>query len=180
VEYSTDFGANWTVLGTMGTGWYNSDRTPQTSGTDCYNCVGAQWTGTNTTLSNYSASLAALNTETNVIFRIVFHSDEGVNQLGINVDDFVISGSLNTENINLNAIQIAPNPTSSSFKIFFQDIIPSSIEIFDVTGKIIYTKKDNLFSNEVEINLNEVSEGLYFIKITSTEQKIYTERIIKK
>lgn len=180
VEYSTDFGANWTVLGTMGTGWYNSDRTPQTSGTDCYNCVGAQWTGTNTTLSNYSASLAALNAETNVIFRIVFHSDEGVNQLGINVDDFVISGSLNTEDINLNAIQIAPNPTSSSFKIFFQDIIPSSIEIFDVTGKIIYTKKNHLFSNEVEIDLNEVSVGLYFIKITSTEQKIYTERIIKK
>lgn len=180
VEYSTDFGANWTVLGTMGTGWYNSDRTPLTSGTDCYNCVGAQWTGTNTTLSNYSTSLAALNTETNVIFRIVFHSDEGVNQLGINIDDFVISGTLNTDANELNTIEIAPNPTSNLVKIFLKDITASAVEIFDVTGKIIYTNKNQLFTNEIEIDLNEVSVGLYFIKITSTDNKIFTKRILKK
>ena len=53
VQYSTNFGASWTVLGTMGAGWYNSNRTQATTGSDCYNCPGAQWTGTNTTLTTY-------------------------------------------------------------------------------------------------------------------------------
>jgi len=180
VEYSTDFGANWTVLGTMGTGWYNSDRTPQTSGTDCYNCVGAQWTGTNTTLGTYSTSLAALNSETNIIFRIVFQSDEGVNQLGINVDDFVISGSLNSESNNLGIVKIAPNPTNNVFKIYLTDIVPNAIEIFDLTGKIIHTQKNEMFLNEIEIDLSNVATGLYFIKITADDNKIFTERILKK
>ena len=60
VQYSTDSGQNWQVLGVQGTNWYNSNRTPQTSGSDCYNCVGAQWTGTDTTLRTYNYSLASL------------------------------------------------------------------------------------------------------------------------
>ena len=73
--------------------------------------------------------LAALNTETNVIFRIVFHSDEGVNQLGINIDDFVISGTLNTDANELNTIEIAPNPTRNLVKIFLKDITANAVEI---------------------------------------------------
>jgi hypothetical protein len=80
VEYSTDFGSNWSILGAMDSNWYNSDRTQGTVGTDCYNCPGAQWTGTSLILRTYSYSLAALGTPENVIFRIVFHSDESVNK----------------------------------------------------------------------------------------------------
>ena len=36
-----------------------------------------------------------------------------------------------------------------------------------------------MFTNEIEIDLNEVSVGLYFIKITSTDNKIFTKRILK-
>ena len=51
VEYSTNSGQTWSVLGQQGVNWYNSNRTNASSGAtnDCQNCPGAQWTGVNTT-----------------------------------------------------------------------------------------------------------------------------------
>ncbi|NAS14406.1 thrombospondin type 3 repeat-containing protein [Poritiphilus flavus] len=104
VEYSTDEGASWNVLGNVNSqpNWYTSDRTNATSGSedDCQNCPGAQWTGTNATVTEYAydfignAALGEtdLTAEPNVLFRIVFHSDEFVNQEGIIIDDIVVEG----------------------------------------------------------------------------------------
>jgi len=96
VQYTLNQGVSWTLLGNAGDpNWYNSSRiagdglaTPE----NCFNCVGGQWTGTNTTMTEYSYDLAALASETNVIFRIVFHSDQSVNEEGVVIDDFVVDG----------------------------------------------------------------------------------------
>ncbi len=104
VQYSVDNGTTWEVLGNINSqpNWYNSDRTNQNSGDadDCQNCPGAQWTGTNATLSEYAydftlnASLGEtdLTVETNVVFRIIFHADPSVNQEGVVIDDLVVAG----------------------------------------------------------------------------------------
>ncbi len=104
VEYTIDDGRTWEVLGTINSqpNWYNSDRTNESSGTDddCQNCPGAQWTGTNATLTEYAYDFTAnaalgetdLTNETNIIFRIVFHSDPSVNQEGVIIDDLVVEG----------------------------------------------------------------------------------------
>lgn len=105
VEYSTDNGSNWSILGELGSqpNWYNSDRTNESSGVsnDCQNCPGAQWTGTNATLTEYSYDFSAnaangevdLTAEDNIIFRIVFQSDPSVFQEGVIIDDFIIEGT---------------------------------------------------------------------------------------
>ncbi len=104
VEYTLDDGLSWQVLGTVNSqpNWYNSDRTNARSGTDddCQNCPGAQWTGTNATLTEYAYDFIAnaalgetdLTNEPNVIFRIVFHSDPLVTQEGAIIDDLVVEG----------------------------------------------------------------------------------------
>ncbi|CAN0369186.1 unnamed protein product, partial [Ectocarpus sp. 4 AP-2014] len=100
--YSIDQGSSWQVLGTIDSqpNWYNSNRTNVSSGSsdDCQNCPGAQWTGVNTTMTNYSydfttnavAGETDLRFEENIVFRIVFQSDPGVVEEGAIVDDFVI------------------------------------------------------------------------------------------
>lgn len=178
VEYSTNLGATWNVLGEDGPNWYNSNRTPLTSGTDCNNCVGAQWTGTNTSFNTYSYSLSALNTETNIIFRIVFHTDESVNQLGIKLDDFVINGVLSNESFEANQIAIFPNPSSGIFNIAFGNLNPKQIEVYDISGKIIKQKNQFEGNSQTNIDLSNASNGVYFIKI-STENNTFTKRIIK-
>lgn len=104
VEYSTDDGGSWNVLGNVNSqpNWYTSDRTNESSGSadDCQNCPGAQWTGTNATLTEYAYDFVGntalgetdLTNASNVIFRIVFHSDPAVNQEGVVIDDFVVEG----------------------------------------------------------------------------------------
>lgn len=180
VQYSTDFGTNWNVLGTMGTNWYNSNRTPTTSGTDCNNCPGAQWTGTDTTLKTYTYPLNSLNSETNIIFRIVFHSDEAENKRGVNVDDFVINGTLSNQNFELNNVVVYPNPSRGIFNISLGDVQPTAIDVYDLTGKIILTKKDIQTSNfELPIDLTNAATGIYFVKITANNQST-VKRIIKE
>lgn len=179
VEYSTDFGANWNVLGSMGANWYNSDRTQFTTGSDCYNCVGAQWTGSNTTNTNYSYPLDALIGEANVIFRIVFHSDQSVNQLGVNIDNFLISGTLSTEGFNNDSITIYPNPSKGIFNLSLQNIQPDAIEVYDINGRLIY-KASNIETNiDMKIDLTDVSTGIYFVKVEADGKNI-VKRIVKE
>ncbi len=104
VEYSLDEGAAWNVLGTIDSepNWYTSDRTNTSSGNedDCQNCPGAQWTGTNATLSEYAYDFVTnaargetdLTNEQSVVFRIAFVSDPFLNQDGVVIDDLVVEG----------------------------------------------------------------------------------------
>jgi hypothetical protein len=101
VQYSVDQGINWQVLGSKNStpNWYNSDRTVNTAGNDCYNCVGAQWTGEDdafaamTTyqynfIENATIDGIDLSQEKQVLFRIVFESDQSVNAKGVAIDNF--------------------------------------------------------------------------------------------
>lgn len=109
VQYSIDNGASWQVLGRLGSqpNWYNSDRTNQSSGLedDCQNCPGAQWTGTNATMTQYAydfgmnAALGEtdLTGEANIMFRLVFQSDPSVVQEGVVIDDLGVEALLDDD-----------------------------------------------------------------------------------
>ena len=178
LQYTTDNGANWFKLGETASNWYNSDRTPETSGEDCTNCVGGQWTGTNTTLTEYTYSLNSFSGyPNNVIFRFVFHSDGSVTATGVVVDDFLISGTnLTTTNFQLEKLAIYPNPSSGIFTISSGNISIDSIDLYDMTGKKISFKTNK---EQTVIDLNAVSDGIYFAKITSNNQST-TKKLIKK
>ena len=174
VQYSKDFGASWSILGTSGPNWYNSNIV------NCANCQGGQWTGTNTTLKTYTYPLNTLNSETNVIFRIVFHSDQLDNKEGVNIDDFVINGTLSNQNFELNNVVVYPNPSKGIFNISLGDVQPTAITVYDLTGKIIISKKDIQTSNfETSLDLTNAALGIYFVKITANDQST-VKRIIKE
>jgi hypothetical protein len=180
IEYSTDFGSNWQVLGTAGPNWYNSNRTSATTGNDCFNCPGAQWTGANTTNATYSYPLNALNSETNVIFRFVFHSDETVNRPGVNIDNFLINGTLSSQNFELQNVVVYPNPSKGIFTVSLGNLQPETIEVYDLMGKLILKNKAIIVSNfQTSIDLTSVAQGVYFIKISANGQNS-VKRIIKE
>ena len=178
VQYSTNFGQTWNLLGTQGAGWYNSSRTPATSGTDCNNCPGGQWTGTDNTLKLYSYPLTSLIGQSNVIFRIVFHSDESVGQLGVVVDDFIIEGTLSTNDFTLKNIAIYPNPSAGIFTISLGDNTATKLQVYDVSGKIIFEEKQAI-QFDYKLDLSSTATGIYFVKIESDKQSI-VKRIIKQ
>jgi hypothetical protein len=179
VQYSIDNGLNWTVLGTMGANWCNSNRTPINNSGNCQNCPGAQWTGTNTVLTEYFYPLNSLNSNNNIIFRIVFNTDDNLTGLGVVVDDFVINGTLATEEFDIKNAVIYPNPTNDIFNIGIGNSHLKTIEIIDVAGKIILKKVDFQENNsEISLNLQTFSNGVYFVKI-STDESFIIKKIVK-
>lgn len=179
VEYTTDNGLTWKTLGVAGATWYNSSRTPNTSGSDCYNCIGAQWTGTSTTLKQYSYPLNTLGSPQNAVFRIVFYSDELTEQAGVVVDDFVIDGTLDNEVFKLENVAIYPNPSEGVFNISLGNIVPTSVSVLDITGKIILSKNNFTTNDEISLDLTNVTSGVYFVKI-ATENENIIKKIIKE
>lgn len=200
MEYSTDGGTSWTNLGTStDVNWYNSSRLP--NGTDCFNCIGAQWTGeaadftTHTdggrvgTMHRYSHTLSAFDStgsaETSIVFRFTYHADDAYAEEGALIDNFVVEGVVNPlslEENNINGFTIYPNPTNGllniSSDISLQD---AKISIYDVTGRLL-SRNVNINvvnNNSMEINVANLANGNYFISIENDSKKS-VKQFIKK
>lgn len=83
------------------------------------------------------------------------------------------------ENIKTENITIYPNSTNGLIKISFGDNINNdlSIDIYTITGQLVYKLSENktFINNEITINLTSFESGLYLIKI-----KIGSETFIEK
>ena len=171
VEYSTD-GSNWNVLGTSNdSNWYNSDRTLASSGgTDCYNCPGAQWTGTNSTVQEYSHELSSISNLTNITFRFVFHSDPAVEQEGVIIDNLIVEGTtLSSGNFDKADIAIYPNPSKNIFNLKSKTLFNLDFNVTDITGKIVLRKRNVAIerNNLYQIDMTAFTSGIYFLNIRS-------------
>ena len=175
MEYSTDSGETWKILGNANDpNWYNSSfidpARPIT--------VGKQWTGTDTTVKEYSYNLSTFNNENTIMFRFVFASDWGANAEGVGIDNFTIDASaiLAVDDSYLNEFKVYPNPSSDIFNIQRQNSSEMKISVYDVTGKLIF-KDENILKEYYSLNLSNVSKGLYFLKITEGNKHI-TKRLM--
>jgi len=183
MEYSIDQGDSWEVLGTANDpNWYNSNRTPETTGSDCFNCIGAQWTGTSTTLKEYSYNLAPLNNEAVIMFRYKFISDQAINFEGVVIDDFIIDASgtiLATDDFEKGTFTIYPNPSSAVFNIQRRNGNDEAmhLKVFDVTGKII-REEDHITDTNYQLNMQSVSKGIYFIQLSIGNKKLLKKLIL--
>lgn len=180
VEYSTNEGNSWNVLGSASDpNWYNSDRTAASSGNaDCFNCPGAQWTGTNTTMQEYSYNLSALSSETSVVFRFVMVADANTNQAGPIIDNLVVNSNLSVDDVaSNNGLSVYPNPSKGSFNIQAKrNLGDVSVNIFDINGRSIYTK-DVTLTGTVNFNLDNLQSGLYILRVEG-ENFIESRKII--
>lgn len=188
VDYSTDNGTNWTILGTANDpNWYNSD----TPFTEIQTPLpGKQWTGegedpnplggTNATVHNYSYDLSALNNESEIMFRFVFVADAFTNEEGAVIDDLVIEGVLSNNDVAmLNGISVSPNPSESIFNIQWQpDGEPMDIIIYDITGKKILSKKD-IDNATFSIDMTKYTSGIYLLNMKS-KGKSATKKLVLK
>jgi uncharacterized repeat protein (TIGR01451 family) len=83
---------------------------------------------------------------------------------------------LSLSSYDYNKISIYPNPTNGLLNIKSKSVI-EQIEVFDMLGRQISSQKYDTF--DVELNLSEFKDGIYFIKINSGST-FTTRKIIKK
>lgn len=76
-------------------------------------------------------------------------------------------------------LEITPNPTTDFANILLENQINGTVELFDIAGKLLSI--NSLNSNQFSLDLSTQSQGMYFVKITDTENNIFeTRRVIKK
>ncbi|MBT8395167.1 MAG: T9SS type A sorting domain-containing protein, partial [Bacteroidia bacterium] len=167
VEYSTDGGENWNVLGTSSDpNWYNSNTLP---GSNCLNCPGAQWTGTESTLQEYSYDLSAFEGQSSFTIRFVFHADQSVNQEGVILDNLSVDGTLDAKDFELSGFKIYPNPSNNIFNIEMKNNNEFEFEICDITGKVIIDNT-KISGNSYRLDMSGFSSGMYFINLEAESQ----------
>ena len=72
--------------------------------------------------------------------------------------------------------EIFPNPTNDKIYIKNAFVVQSKVEIFDINGRII---KEEIFDNELGIELAELTTGIYLVKVSNTNGISY-KKIIKQ
>ena len=195
MQYTTDGGSTWQTLGTASdANWYNNDRLPD--GTDCFNCIGSQWTGEgedahsggglNATMHEYSYSLSAFDNdgsaETSMVFRFVFQSDAAVNEEGVIVDNFVVEADqivLATTNNEFKGLSIYPNPTNTIVNISGQDLKDAKVSVIDLSGRVISNNASVFNGNVLQVNMEQLASGSYFLVIENENYRS-VKQVIRK
>ena len=71
---------------------------------------------------------------------------------------------------------VYPNPANEDLTVMFNsnEAKPLSIELFDIYGKLVQQSKvtSSLGENKIEFNLNELTQGVYLIKVENSVQRI--------
>ncbi|MBT8266138.1 MAG: T9SS type A sorting domain-containing protein [Bacteroidia bacterium] len=78
--------------------------------------------------------------------------------------------SLNNEIIEL---KVYPNPVSNILNINANEIV-SHVELYDINGRLVLETK-----NSIQLNVSQISEGLYLLKITVQDNNVIYKKIAK-
>lgn len=87
------------------------------------------------------------------------------------------SSNMGVENIDLNTVSVYPNPTSGLLTITSNDPI-EKIEIYDLTGKLLFVKYEQSAGN-VMVNFEHLHSGIYVVQVSSGGATHF-HKVIKK
>jgi murein tripeptide amidase MpaA len=116
-------------------------------------------------------------------FRFQIVSDNYQTEDGFYFDDFKVevinpSSTAGVNNTELNNVIVYPNPFEDNFSVKIPNIYNEvTIALFTINGKLITQKKTT--NSLTKINLNNLSNGVYFIRIT-TNDNVKTLKVIKQ
>lgn len=77
----------------------------------------------------------------------------------------------------LSGVRIYPNPTSGIFTVEVKNALLKTIQVTDLTGRIIMTNTSN--NEKINLNINTLSNGIYYVKI-QTDDAIEVIKVVKQ
>lgn len=119
---------------------------------------GSAWLEQTVDLGPYAFNIVSLR------FRGITGSDFNSD---IAIDDINIDDALNVDNLSSNQFAIYPNPSNGTFFYKITNTENAKIEVTDAQGKIVFF--EDVSQNQGEIDLSNVSKGVYFVQFTTNE-----------
>ena len=110
-----------------------------------------------------------------------------VTSIGVDPNNWILNKvGTNTKDINLSAsdldanevmIFVGPNPTSDALNIYMNNNDKASVEIFDITGKLMLTQP---FETHTEFDISKYANGIYTVSIKNKSgDVIKTTKVVK-
>lgn len=110
-----------------------------------------------------------------------FHDSDDDN--GIILDDIVITGTgaLSSKEVDAIEVDIYPNPASHNISVnMIQGDRLEQLEVLSSDGRLVQiTSSVNQIQNRVVLNVSELAEGMYFVRIQGAN-KVYQGSFIKR
>lgn len=83
------------------------------------------------------------------------------------------------ENNTSSELKIYPNPcTDNKLTIEFKTQEITEIRLTSITGKEVFLKKFQFAENKKQILLNDIPNGIYIVKITTSDQKMIVKKLM--
>lgn len=179
-EASTDNGNTWqqlcgkyTNLGVPQQNWMGQDVGIQPIDEPIYDGIQSTWVLEEVNLNDLAGQIIQL--------RFKLQSDGGQTEDGFYFDDFkLFFDSIDISNIEeytQNSFELFPNPTSNQFIFKCENNETWHMRIYNRLGKLVM-EKANVSNGEV-IQTNQLSKGIYFVNLQSSE-KALTQKLIKR
>lgn len=140
------------------------------------NWVGVHEGGAAGTIINKTLDLTSFAGQT---VYVAFRHFDVTDQDFLSIDDVTVSRTLSTESFFKSNFAVYPNPASSVLNITSSaNAAINAASITDINGRTVKTVSMNAVS-EAQINISDLSAGVYFLNVTS-DAGTGTTKIVKK
>ncbi|HNP32140.1 MAG TPA: choice-of-anchor J domain-containing protein [Flavobacterium sp.] len=131
----------------------------------------------------YTYTVSGLSGPTAVKFAFRYYvtnaGTNGSNSDIIGIDTFSVDRPLSTSDFFSQNFAISPNPVKSSFNLTVKNgASVQNVKVIDMNGRVVNTT-DVSDLNDIQLNLADLSTGVYFVKVQS-DLGIGTSKIIKQ
>ena len=74
-------------------------------------------------------------------------------------------------------LKLHPNPASGIVNIMLENGILSAINIVAIDGRVVYER--TLYSSSEQINVGDFSNGIYLVRATASDGRVYSVKLVK-
>jgi len=89
-------------------------------------------------------------------------------------------GVLGSDDIFSNSFSVYPNPASEVVVIQSNEVFSDfEITLYDMNGRLLYSETNAANSNRLQLDVSELSSGMYLLRINS-EEKTTVKQLVKR
>lgn len=104
---------------------------------------------------------------------------DAVSGVTVSVDYIRLGNAVSTNDVVVNALNVYPNPATDQLNVAFDASAVSTVELTDLTGKVVASQIAKVGANTVSFETANVNAGVYFVNIKNATGNV-TEKVIIK
>lgn len=93
----------------------------------------------------------------------------------------IITSSTGSPDIHVPKLTASPNPNNGNFKVDVKNLTePALLNIVDITGRQVYSQPLTVGTSTVEIQLTNLTSGMYFLNVVSAKQMVTSKMYVQR